>query len=65
MAVLAFCDIRNFTDVTEVLEEKIMVFVNRIAYIVHSITDKYMGTANKNVGDAFMLVWKAPYSIKE
>jgi len=64
MAIFAFCDIRNFTDVTETLEEDIMVFVNRIASIVHSITDKYLGTANKNVGDAFLLVWKCPYSIK-
>lgn len=58
MAVFGFCDIRNFTDSTEVLQEKVMVFVNEIAQIVHSIVDKNQGAANKNIGDAFLLVWK-------
>lgn len=35
-----------------------MVFVNEIAEIVHSEVDKYKGAANKNIGDAFLLVWK-------
>lgn len=28
MAIYGFCDIRNFTDATEVLEAQVMVFVN-------------------------------------
>ena len=28
MAIFGFCDIRNFTDATEVLETQVMVFVN-------------------------------------
>jgi len=60
MAVFGFCDIRNFTDATEVLQEEVMVFVNSIAEIVHSQVDKYTGAANKNIGDAFLLVWKLP-----
>jgi len=35
-----------------------MGFVNEIGEIVHSMVDKYSGAANKNVGDAFLLVWK-------
>ena len=35
-----------------------MVFVNQIASIVHYATNKYAGAANKNVGDAFLLVWR-------
>lgn len=35
-----------------------MVFVNEIAEIVHGIVDHYSGSPNKNVGDAFLLVWK-------
>lgn len=58
MAIFGFCDIRNFTDATEVLREGVMVFVNEIAQIVHGIVDKYQGAANKNIGDAFLLVWK-------
>lgn len=30
-AIFGFCDIRNFTDVTEVLQENVLVFVNTIA----------------------------------
>jgi len=57
-AVYGFCDIRNFTDATEVLQQEFMLFVNTIANIVHSLTDQALGNANKNVGDAFLLVWK-------
>lgn len=35
-----------------------MLFVNNIAEIVHAIVDRYAGAANKNIGDAFLLVWK-------
>jgi hypothetical protein len=58
MAIYGFCDIRNFTDSTEVLEEEVMIYVNEIAEIVHGITTDYLGSANKNIGDAFLLVWK-------
>ena len=35
-----------------------MRFVNNIAEIVHFEVDKYSGSSNKNLGDAFLLVWK-------
>ena len=35
-----------------------MLFVNEIGEIVHGIVDRYQGAANKNIGDAFLLVWK-------
>ena len=59
-AVFGFCDIRSFTDTTEVLQEEVMMFVNCIAQIVHKTVDKYGGAANKNIGDAFLLVYKFP-----
>ena len=58
MGIFGFCDIRNFTDATEVLQEGVMVFVNEIGAIVHGIVDQYSGAPNKNIGDAFLLVWK-------
>lgn len=58
IAVFGFCDIRRFTDATEVLQEGVMLFVNEISEIVHGIVDRYQGAANKNIGDAFLLVWK-------
>ena len=33
-------------------------FVNSVADIVHSSVDKFGGAANKNIGDAFFVVWK-------
>lgn len=35
-----------------------MLFVNNIAEVVHMVVDRYAGAANKNIGDAFLLVWK-------
>lgn len=35
-----------------------MMFVNQIADIVHSQVNKYGGSANKNMGEAFLIVWK-------
>ena len=35
-AIFGFCDIRNFTDSTEVLQTNVMLFVNEIAEICHS-----------------------------
>lgn len=57
-AIFGFCDIRQFTDATEVLLEDVMGFVNKIAEIVHSSVDKFGGAPNKNIGEAFLLVWK-------
>ena len=64
MAIFGFCDIRNFTDVTEVLQQGVMEFVNTIAAIVHSEVHLHGGAANKNIGDAFLLVWKFPHAFK-
>ena len=57
-AVFGFCDIHHFGDVTEVLQSEIMTFVNMIAEIAHSNCHKGGGGANKNIGEAFLLVWK-------
>ena len=55
--IFLFCDIRQFTDATECLQEEVFVFTNRIAAVVHSISTAYGGSANKNIGDAFLLSW--------
>jgi len=55
--IFLFCDIRQFTDATECLQEEVFVFTNRIAAVVHSISHAYGGSANKNVGDAFLVSW--------
>jgi class 3 adenylate cyclase len=35
-----------------------MLFVNNIGEVVHQVCDRFQGSANKNIGDAFLLVWK-------
>ena len=58
VAIFGFCYIRNFAEINDVLQEKTMIFVNRISEIVHSAVDKFGGVTNKNLGDCFLLVWK-------
>jgi len=58
--VFGFCDIRHFTEITDVLQEEILVFVNKIGCLVHESVYRYGGSANKNIGEAFLLVWNIP-----
>lgn len=55
--IFLFCDIRQFTDATECLQEEVFVFTNRIAAVVHSYCHSHGGSANKNIGDAFLCSW--------
>ena len=57
-AIFGFCDIRKFANVTEALETDVFKFVNQIASIVHMSIHHCNGSANKNLGDSFFLVWK-------
>jgi len=57
-AIIGFCHIRHFAHATQVLKEKVMLFVNQVGEIVHGCVDDYHGAPNKNMGDAFLLVWR-------
>jgi class 3 adenylate cyclase len=57
-AIFGFCDIRDFTFATEGLQQDVMIFVNKIARIAHTRVVESGGHPNKNIGDAFLLVWK-------
>lgn len=59
-AAFAFCDVRRFTDLTECLEEEVFGLINCVAAIVHGAAVASGGAPNKNVGDAFLCVWRAP-----
>mmetsp|Transcript_12575 Transcript_12575/g.16986 ORF Transcript_12575/g.16986 Transcript_12575/m.16986 type:complete len:144 (+) Transcript_12575:805-1236(+) len=59
-AIFGFCFVHNFSVCTEVLQEDVITFVNQIAEITHTSVTKYGGSANKNLGDAYLLVWKFP-----
>lgn len=56
--IFGFCILDAFVECTEVLQADIMTYVNRVAEITHSMVDRYGGSANKNIGEAFLLVWK-------
>ena len=64
-ALFGFCDIRGFPDINIALQENTMIFVNEVAEIVHSSVDIYGGAANKNIGDAFLVVWKLDKETKD
>lgn len=57
-AIFGFCILDHFVECTEVLQADIMTYVNTVAEITHSMVDRYGGSANKNIGEAFLLVWK-------
>lgn len=57
-AIFGFCDIHAFDHCTEKLEDEIMTFVNSIARIVHDEVTRWGGLCNKNLGNAFLMVWR-------
>merc|ERR1719421_105244 len=57
VAIYGFCNICDFMDTTQCLLEEVMVFVNKIAHIVHTCVHEWRGAANKNMGDSFLLTW--------
>ena len=57
-AVFGFCIINSFEEITELLQTKVILYLNQIAETVHSTIDKYLGSTNKNIGEAFLVLWK-------
>ncbi len=57
-AIFGFCDIHAFDHCTEKLEDEIMTFVNIVARIVHEEVTRWGGLCNKNLGNAFLMVWR-------
>lgn len=57
-AIFGFCDIHSFEEINEQLGKDVMSFVNTIAEIVHSNVHNWAGNSNKNLGNAFVVVWR-------
>jgi class 3 adenylate cyclase len=53
-----FCDIRQFTDTVECLQDQVMLFTNSVAEILHQACHCNRGEPNANIGDAFLIVWR-------
>jgi len=57
-AIFGFCDIHHFEDINQKLSNDVLVFVNTIAEIVHDSVHTWSGQCNKNLGNAFVIVWR-------
>ncbi len=57
-AIVGFCDIHHFEDVEDRLKKDILTFVNSLAEIVHSTVQHWGGQCNKNLGNAFVVIWR-------
>jgi class 3 adenylate cyclase len=58
--VLLVCRINQFTETTDCLQDEIIVYVNKIAKIVHKCAEEWNGWPNKNYGDRFFITWQLP-----
>jgi adenylate cyclase len=60
MTVL-FCDIRNFTGLSEAMAPQVLVaMVNRFFTPMTEIIQRHHGTVDKYIGDCIMAFWNAP-----
>lgn len=59
-AVFGFCDIWNFAEHAERLQEDVLPFINDVARVVHEEVHASGGAPNRNAGDAFLCAWKLP-----
>lgn len=57
-AVIGFCDIHHFDDINNNLADDVLTFVNTVAEIVHSRVHYWGGQVNKNLGNAFVILWR-------
>eukprot|EP00929_Paragymnodinium_shiwhaense_P049280 TRINITY_DN24868_c0_g1_i1.p1 TRINITY_DN24868_c0_g1~~TRINITY_DN24868_c0_g1_i1.p1 ORF type:complete len:985 (+),score=150.21 TRINITY_DN24868_c0_g1_i1:265-3219(+) len=56
--IMGVISISDFETLTEVLQGKVVQFVNQVAEIVHGVVDEFHGAVNKNDGDTFLTIWR-------
>jgi adenylate cyclase len=58
---LLFCDVRNFTTISERLDaQELTTFINELLTPLTDIIIEHRGTIDKYMGDAIMAFWNAP-----
>ena len=57
-AIFAFMGVEGWDDMMEVLQVEMSELMNVTAELVHSVCVLFGGEVNKNIGNAFLLVWK-------
>lgn len=58
LGAYGFCIIEKYEEVLECLGEEILPFTNMAAKVVHEAVTYNGGQPNRNLGDAFLCVWK-------
>ena len=58
LGAYGFCIIEKYDQVLECLGEEILPFTNMAAKVVHEAVTYNGGQPNRNLGDAFLCVWK-------
>lgn len=56
--VIGMARVCDFSVAVEVLQSKIMNFVNQISEIVHGVCSAMHGAPNKNLGETFLVIWR-------
>jgi len=65
LGAYGFCIIDDYEEVLECLGEEILPFTNTAAVIVHEAVTGNGGQPNRNLGDAFLCVWKPKLETQE
>jgi len=58
--IFSICQIRQFSETTDCLQEEIIVFVNKIVRIIHECAKRWDGQPTNNQGDKYVLTWRLP-----
>lgn len=56
-AVISICTVQDFASIIDCLQEEVLVFINKIARIVHTCTTRWDGIACNNDLGNFLIVW--------
>ena len=60
VSIFGFCSLKRMDKLITQLETGVMGFINQVAELVHEEVYTHCGSPNKNIGEAFLLVWKFP-----
>lgn len=58
--IFSFCQIKQFSEITDCLHDEIIVFVNKIVQIIHECANVWDGYPTKNQGEKYLLTWRIP-----
>ena len=57
-AVFVSIRVKHFPIISAILKDKVVLFMNQLAEIVHGITDEFNGMPNKSDSGSFLMVWR-------